>query len=79
MAAQLVNTLRQNGISADFDHMGRSLKAQMKYADKLGAKYTLVLGDNEIADKKARIKNMESGEQTEFELDMLSEFFRRNR
>ena len=41
----------------------------MKYADKIGAKYSLVLGDNEIEENKARVKNMNSGEQTELVLD----------
>ena len=36
----------------------------MKYADKIGARYSMVLGDNEIAENKAKVKNMESGEQT---------------
>ena len=41
----------------------------MKYADKIGAKYSVVLGDNEIEENKARVKNMETGEQTELALD----------
>ena len=41
----------------------------MKYADKLGARYSMVLGDNEIEQNKAKVKNMESGEQTELALD----------
>ena len=41
----------------------------MKYADKIGAKYSVVLGDNEIAENKAKVKNMDSGEQTELALD----------
>ena len=49
--------------------VGRGLRAQMKYADKIGARFSLVLGDNEIAENKARVKNMETGEQTELALD----------
>ena len=49
--------------------MGRSLKAQMKYADKTGAVYTLVLGDEEIEKGSGILKHMVSGEQTEVELD----------
>ncbi len=41
----------------------------MKYADKLGARYSMVLGDNEIEQNKAKVKNMETGEQTELALD----------
>ena len=40
----------------------------MKYADKIGAKFTLVLGDNEIAEQKAQLKNMENSEKTEIRL-----------
>jgi histidyl-tRNA synthetase len=47
----------------------------MKYADKIGAKYTMVLGDDEIASGKAKIKNMDSGEATETELADLAENF----
>ncbi len=48
----------------------------MKYSDKIGSKFTLVLGDSEIETGKVRLKNMETGEQTECELDSLVEFFR---
>ena len=48
--------------------VGRSLKAQMKYADKLGAKFSLVLGDSELEEQKAKVKNMATGEQKEISL-----------
>jgi len=70
----LVYRLRRAGVNVDTDHMERGLKAQMKYADKLGAKYTIVLGDNEIESGKAMIKCMQTGEQTEIELDQLEQF-----
>ena len=64
-AAQgIVYSLRREGISADTDHMGRGLRASMKYADKLGAEYTAVLGDNEIETGEVNVKNMTTGEQT---------------
>lgn len=75
-AQQLVYGLRRDGISADTDHMGRGLRASMKYADKLGAKYTLVLGDNEIESGIAKVKNMETGEETEAKLDGLADLLR---
>lgn len=75
MAQILVYELRSKGISCETDHMGRGLKPQMKYSDKIGAKYTLVLGDNEIETGKIKIKNMNSGEQTELELEKLAAFF----
>lgn len=68
-------TLRMAGIKAETDLIGRGLKPQMKYSDKIGAKYTLVLGDSEIETGNVRLKNMETGEQTEWNLDKLCEFF----
>ena len=74
-AMRLVSELRSNGISAQTDVAGRSLKAQMKYADKIGARYTMVLGDNEIEQGKANLKNMDNGEVTEVELNDIAETF----
>ena len=74
-AMRIVSELRSNGISAQTDVAGRSLKAQMKYADKIGARYTMVLGDNEIEQGKANLKNMDKGEVTEIELADLAENF----
>ena len=76
-AAQgIVYSLRRNGISADTDHMGRGLRASMKYADKLGAEYTMVLGDNEIETGEANVKNMATGEQTAVKLTELAGFLK---
>ena len=73
-AAKLCYELRAKGIAVSGELLGRSVKAQMKYADKTGAKYSVVLGDNEIETGKANVKNMETGEQTEVALSGLSEF-----
>lgn len=72
----LISMLRDEGYFAEYDLVGRGLKAQMKYADKIGAKYVMVLGDNEIESGKAKIKNMKTGEQTEANLDesLLDDF-----
>jgi histidyl-tRNA synthetase len=51
--------------------MGRSVKAQMKYADKLGVRYSLILGDNEIESNKAQLKDMKTGEVKDISLDTL--------
>lgn len=67
-AFKTVKALREAGLEAQFDIVGRGLKAQMKYADKIGAKFTLVLGDNEIEEQKAQLKNMETSEKTEIRL-----------
>ena len=76
VAQTVVFSLRKEGIKAETDLMGRGLKPQMKYSDKLGAKYTLVLGDSEIETGDIRLKNMETGEQTEWKLDNIVNFFK---
>lgn len=67
-AIVLTKMLRDDGIWAEYDLAGRGLKAQMKYANKLGADFSMVLGSNEIESGKANLKNMETGEQTEISL-----------
>lgn len=74
-AQRLVYELRQNGISAEKDLMNRSVKAQMKYANKIGAEYVIVLGDDEINSGQANIKNMETGEQIPVTLSGLTDYF----
>lgn len=61
-ANRLLYNLRTNGVSADMDYKHRKLKAQMKDANRKGAKYTIVLGENELETKQAELKNMETGE-----------------
>ncbi|MBE7084865.1 MAG: histidine--tRNA ligase [Clostridiales bacterium] len=61
-AFALASQLRLSGVKAEIDHMERSVKAQFKYADKIGAKYVAVIGGNELADGKANVKNMTTGE-----------------
>ncbi len=78
VAQTVTFSLRKEGIKAETDLMARGLKPQMKYSDKLGAKYTLVLGDSEIETGDIRLKNMETGEQTEWKLDNIVNFFKNN-
>ena len=61
--------LREGGVSVECDAVGRGIKAQMKYADKIGARYVIVVGDNELETGIANLRDMESGEQTEIALD----------
>lgn len=68
-AMELSRELREYGYFAEYDMMNRGLKAQMKYANKIGAAFTVVLGDNELSEGKAKLKNMESGDETEILLD----------
>ena len=62
-AFSLVQQLRRAGIRADMDHCGRSLKAQFKYANKTGAPFTAVIGDEEAANGTVKIKRMADGEE----------------
>ncbi len=72
-AAKIAYRMRAVGHEVAFDTMNRGLKAQMKYANKIGAKYVVVLGDNEIESGFAKLKNMSSGEQFDISLDLDSE------
>ncbi len=70
-ATGICAALRDSGFKAETDIVGRSLKAQMKYANKINAKNTLIIGDGELESGKAQIRNMENGEQTEISLDNI--------
>ena len=70
-ATALCTALRDYGFEAQTDVCGRGLKAQMKYADKIGAAFNLVLGDNELESGKATLKNMASGDTKEISLDNI--------
>ncbi len=74
-AYKIVDRLRMAGRIVETDFMDRSVKAQMKYANKLGAKNTLILGEDELATGKGRIKNMETGEQTDVILQEIEKYF----
>lgn len=66
---ELANALRECGMEVQTDIVGRGLRAQMKYADKIGAKYSMVIGDNELEQNKASVKNMNTGKQYEISID----------
>ncbi|MBR3908914.1 MAG: histidine--tRNA ligase [Clostridia bacterium] len=72
-ATALCNALRIDGFKVQTDICAKGLKAQMKFANKIGALFTLVLGDNELENNKANLKNMQTGEQTEICLNNLSD------
>lgn len=74
-ALKIVNKLRSAGISADTEFTGRSVKAQMKYAGKIGAKFTAILGTDELEKGVVNVKNMESGESTPVNIDEITKFF----
>ena len=64
----LADALRKRGLCVELDHMDRSMKAQFKYADKIGASYVLTIGDNELSSGLAMLKRMDDGEQRETRL-----------
>ena len=71
-AMAICERLRRVGVYAECDVVGRSLKAQMKYANKLNAAYTLILGDSEVESGKAQLRNMQDGTQTGVDLDSFT-------
>ncbi|GAB5080852.1 histidine--tRNA ligase [Hominimerdicola sp. 21CYCFAH17_S] len=75
-AYKVISMLREEGYRAEYDLVGRGLKAQMKYADKIKARYVMVLGENEINTGSANVKNMKTGVQTQVSLDegLLDDF-----
>ena len=68
-AMQLCRELRTDGVRAECDVVGRSVRAQMKYADKVKAKFSVMLGGNELEAGTAKLRNMETGEETDIPLD----------
>ena len=68
-AVKIAKDMRDEGFSVVYDLNGRSLRAQMKYADKLGAKFNVVIGDNEVENKVVSLKDMATGESSEINLD----------
>ena len=77
-ATKYVERLRKAGIYAEKDIMGRSLKAQLKYADKKQAKFVITIGDNEIETGKASLKNMATGEVEEINLNEIASVMKNN-
>ncbi|MGC8862572.1 MAG: histidine--tRNA ligase, partial [Armatimonadota bacterium] len=71
-AVKLVADLRNQGISADMDYTGRSLKSQMRLADKLGARFTVILGEDEIASGTAVVRSMATSQQRSVALAELA-------
>lgn len=68
-AVAMAMELRDEGFFVEYDLVGRGIKPQMKYANKIGAKFVIVLGESELESGKAKLKNMQSGEETEIALD----------
>ena len=69
----LMSKLQRNGIKAEMDYMGKSLKAQMKRANKLNVKFTLILGEEELKTGKAELKDMDQSSQVQVALQGLEQ------
>ena len=74
-AFSIVQQLRERGIYAEFDHMDKSLKAQFKYANKIAAKYVVVLGEDELENNSVKVKCMADGSENMIPLDDIVSFF----
>ena len=76
-AFNIVEGVRNSSLIAECDIVGRNLKKQMMYANKINAKFTMVIGDSEIENNKAKIRNMATKEEKEISIDenFFEEFF----
>jgi len=75
-AYRMINQLHLDGIRAELDYEGKSLKSQMRRADKLKARYVLILGEDELKRGKAALRNMGTKSQEEISIDKLSEILK---
>ncbi len=75
---EVATKLRAQGVSVDFDHMNRGIKAQFKYADKIGAEYVGVVGSDELEKGIVKLKKMSDGTETEVPFDKISDFILRD-
>jgi histidyl-tRNA synthetase len=73
LAFGLTNELRRAGISAEMDYADKSLKSQLKRADKLNSSFALIMGDKEIDEKQVLLRNMQTKDQQTIPLDYLLE------
>ena len=71
IALTLLQKIRKSGFTADMDISGKSLKSQMRTANKVQAKYTVILGEEELSREKVTVRNMESKEQKEVDIDNI--------
>ncbi|MCF8018675.1 MAG: histidine--tRNA ligase [Firmicutes bacterium HGW-Firmicutes-5] len=74
-AYEIVTHLRRSGLVIETDYLGKSVKAQMKYANKIGALKTIIIGENELKTNLVQVKDMETGETTEVKLSDILTWF----
>ena len=77
LCLKIVQDLRKEGVAAETDLTGKSLKSQMKYADKIGAKYVVVIGPEEAQSGEVTLKRMSDGDKTKTNLSDLKDLCRR--
>lgn len=70
-ALGILTSIRRQGFTAETDYLGRSLKSQMKHADRLGARFVAILGSNEVAGRTVTVRRMAGGDQVEVSWDDL--------
>jgi histidyl-tRNA synthetase len=75
-AMRLVARLREDGVKADCDHVGRSLKAQMKYANKLGCAFVAVLGEDELRAGQANVRDMKNASEQSVPFDGIAAYIK---
>lgn len=68
--------LRENGIAVDKDYQGRKMKAQMKAADRSGAKYAVIIGEDELSRGEASLKDLQTGEQQQVQISEIADRIR---
>ena len=76
VAMKLAQDLRGNGVKTDLEYKGRGLRAQMRTANKLNARYVVMIGEDEISNGAATVRDMESGNQQSVPFPQLSEMLR---
>lgn len=74
-ALRIATTLRNEGFSAEIDANGRNMKGQFKYADRIGARYCVVIGGDELASREATVKDMATGEQKRVPFSDIADAF----
>lgn len=78
-AMDIVKSLRQNGVSAETDYTGRSIKAQFKYSDKQKSAFAVVVGGNEVKSGFVNVKNMATGQFENVALSQLADYVKANK
>ncbi|MDR1953930.1 MAG: histidine--tRNA ligase [Clostridiales Family XIII bacterium] len=78
-ALQLLRSLREAGLSAEIDSLGRSIKNQFKYADRIGARHVVIIGDEELQSGQATVKDMNTGTQERVAFEKVAERINRNK